>query len=201
MWSRVSLNRDAICGVARGYGVMVGMLRERFMMRRTSTSGRLSCLVWAQPSSAAAMRRSKRSDTDFFLSLGFPLKKEPSHCLITLSIFSVLETKVCSRSAALDRSVGASPCVRVCVGVTWRAKIKKQRLSQVTLPALGTWNASTSNTNRKKKRQNSHVALSWERVRASRQRLNFTARAACLQDRLRPWKADTRDYCMDKSMW
>lgn len=77
-----------------GYGVMVGMLRDRFMMRRTSTSGRLSCLVWAQPSSAAAMCRSKRSDTDFFLSLGFPRKKEPSHCLITLSIFSVLKSNV-----------------------------------------------------------------------------------------------------------
>lgn len=72
------------------HGVMAGMLRDLFMMRRTSTSGRLSCLVWAQPSSAAAMCRSKRSDTDFFLSLGFPLKKEPSHCLITLSTFSVL---------------------------------------------------------------------------------------------------------------
>lgn len=72
------------------YCVMVGMLRDLFMMRRTSTSGRLSCLVWAHPSSAAAMCRSKRSDTDFFLSLGFPLKKEPSHCFITLSIFSVL---------------------------------------------------------------------------------------------------------------
>lgn len=77
-----------------GYGVMVGMLRERFMMRRTSTSGRLSCLVWAQPSSAAAMCRSKRSDTDFFLSLGFPRKKEPSHCFITLSIFSVLKSSM-----------------------------------------------------------------------------------------------------------
>lgn len=75
------------------YCVIVGMLRDLFMMRRTSTSGRLSCLVWAQPSSAAAMCRSKRSDTDFFRSLGFPLKKEPSHCLITLSIFSVLVGK------------------------------------------------------------------------------------------------------------
>lgn len=70
---------------------MVGMLRDLFMMRHTSTSGRLSCLVWAQPSSAVAMCRSKRRDTDFFLSLGFPLKKEPSHCFITLSIFSVLK--------------------------------------------------------------------------------------------------------------
>lgn len=73
------------------YWVMVGMLRDLFMMRRTSTSGRLSCLVWAHPSSAAAMCRSKRSDTDFLRSLGFPLKKEPSHCFITLSIFSVLQ--------------------------------------------------------------------------------------------------------------
>lgn len=73
------------------YWVMVGMLRDLFMMRRTSTSGRLSCLVWAQPSSAAAMCRSKRSDTDFLRSFGFPLKKEPSHCFITLSIFSVLQ--------------------------------------------------------------------------------------------------------------
>lgn len=76
------------------YCVMLGMLRDLFMMRRTSTSGRLSCFVWAQPSSAAAMCRSKRSDTDFFRSLGFPLKKEPSHCLITLSIFSVLTRNV-----------------------------------------------------------------------------------------------------------
>lgn len=75
------------------YCVMVGMLRDLFMMRRTSTSGRLSCFVWAHPSSAAAMCRSKRSDTDFFRSLGFPLKKEPSHCFITLSIFSVLVRK------------------------------------------------------------------------------------------------------------
>ena len=75
------------------YGVIVGMLRDLFMMRRTSTSGRLSCLVWEHPSSAAAMCRSKRSDTDFFRSLGFPLKKEPSHCFITLSIFSVLVGK------------------------------------------------------------------------------------------------------------
>lgn len=73
------------------YWVMVGMLRDLFMMSRTSTSGRLSCLVCAQPSSATAMCRSKRRDTDFLRSLGFPLKKEPSHCLITLSIFSVLQ--------------------------------------------------------------------------------------------------------------
>lgn len=77
----------------KSYGVIVGMLRDLFMMRRTSTSGRLSCLVWEHPSSAAAMCRSKRSDTDFFRSLGFPLKKEPSHCFITLSIFSVLVGK------------------------------------------------------------------------------------------------------------
>lgn len=76
------------------YGVIVGMLRDLFMMRRTSTSGRLSCLVCAQPSSATAMCRSKRRDTDFLRSLGFPLKKEPSHCFITLSIFSVLQDGV-----------------------------------------------------------------------------------------------------------
>lgn len=86
--------------------VMVEMLRDRFMIRRTSTSGRLSCLVWPQPSSAAAMCKSKRSDTDFFLSLGFPLKKEPSHCFITLSILSVLRAdcdKKRSRSHLLHR--------------------------------------------------------------------------------------------------
>lgn len=69
----------------------VGMLRDRFMTRRTSTLGRLSCFVWPHPSSATAMWRSKRKDTDFFLSLGFPWKKDPSHCRITLSIFSVLD--------------------------------------------------------------------------------------------------------------
>lgn len=99
------LRRELHAGVVHGYGVMVGMLRERFMMRRTSTSGRLSCLVWAQPSSAAAMCRSKRSDTDFFLSLGFPLKKEPSHCLITLSIFSVLKTKMLDSSCVFSSSL------------------------------------------------------------------------------------------------
>lgn len=72
---------------------MVGMLRDRFITSRTSTSGKLSFLLWAQPSSAMAMCRSKRSDTDFFLSFGFPWKNDPSHCLITLSIFSVLNEK------------------------------------------------------------------------------------------------------------
>lgn len=96
--------------------MIVGMLRDLFMMRRTSTSGRLSCLVWAHPSSAAAMCRSKRSDTDFLRSLGFPLKKEPSHCLITLSIFSVLlgkrlevsATKIhfCHRTVCIIRLLG-----------------------------------------------------------------------------------------------
>lgn len=90
-----------------GYGVMVGMLRDRFMMRRTSTSGRLSCLVWAQPSSAAAMCRSKRSDTDFFLSLGFPRKKEPSHCFITLSIFSVLKSSVFNIYISVTQSLSS----------------------------------------------------------------------------------------------
>lgn len=77
----------------QNYCVIDEMLRDLFMMRRTSTSGRLSCLVWAHPSSATAMCRSKRSDTDFFRNFGFPLKNEPSHCFITLSIFSVLGQK------------------------------------------------------------------------------------------------------------
>lgn len=85
------------------------MLRDLFMTRRSSTSGRLSCLVWAQPSSAAAMCRSKRSDTDFFRSLGLPLKKDPSHCFITLSTFSVLSRedpfRMCKRRGMLQKGV------------------------------------------------------------------------------------------------
>lgn len=83
---------------------MVGMLRDRFITSRTSTSGKLSFLLWAQPSSAMAMCRSKRSDTDFFLSFGFPWKNDPSHCLITLSIFSVLNEKEITFSDSLMHS-------------------------------------------------------------------------------------------------
>lgn len=118
------------------------------MMRRTSTSGRLSCLVWAQPSSAAAMRRSKRSDTDFFLSLGFPLKKEPSHCFITLSIFSVLKTG----AIYISRLVLAVPLteawIRTPVFVSvWRGVLrsKQRRSQQVLLPVFGTFPHQTQN--------------------------------------------------------
>lgn len=127
----------------QSYCVIVGMLRDLFMMRRTSTSGRLSCLVWAHPSSAAAMCRSKRSDTDFFRSLGFPLKKEPSHCLITLSMFSVLNGKRLQVRAIKDGLSHDKCHLTICIRcLFWQCMNTTQMFSIDVFLCLGLYSVS-----------------------------------------------------------